>query len=268
MKRIVTAVAVSLLIAGTGMIAAPERASAAACVTVPALAHRGGTERYVENTGNAFRNAANAGAPSWETDVQFTADNVPVIMHDDTVDRTTNGAGAVADLTYAQIAALRTSDDQPVPTLRELVNDAEVDGARLFPELKTMPTEAQWTTFLAALGSRPIASQIVVTSFDGPTLLAVKAHTSAYATGLITELGDQTVASVTQYGAHILIKHHNAITWSRIAAWQGGGLSVYAWTVDTESEWQRMSAYPAGWLDGVITDDPAAYLAWQRGRGC
>lgn len=257
---------VAVVTAATLTTATP--ALAAACVNVPAVAHRGGTERYVENTGNAFRDATNIGAPTWETDVQFDADNQPWIMHDDTVDRTTNGTGPVADLTTAQMAALRTADDQPVPTLRQLVNDAEVDGARIFPELKTMPTEPQWATFLAALASRPIADRIVVTSFDGPTLVALRAHTTLYATGLIQELGDQTPASVTQYGAHILIKHHNAITWSRLSAWQAGGLSVYAWTVDTDSEWQRMNSYPAAWLDGVITNEPAAYLAWQRGRTC
>src|ERR1044072_8687498 len=107
--------AVSLLIVGAGLATAVESepAQAAACVTVPAVAHRGGIERYVENTGNAFRDATNVGAPIWETDVQFDADNQPWIMHDDTVDRTTDGTGAVAHLTTAQMAALRTGARPP-----------------------------------------------------------------------------------------------------------------------------------------------------------
>lgn len=257
---------VSLLFIAVGMLFTAGPAAAAACVTIPADAHRGGTEHYTENSRNAFRDAGNLGVKLWETDVQFTADDEPVIMHDDTVDRTTNGTGPVSSFTAAQYASVDTDDDEPAPTLRELVNDVAVDGAKVFVELKTVPTEAQWTTFLAALGSRPIPGQIVVTSFDGATLLALQAHTTAYATGLIAELGDQTAASVTQYGAHILIKHHNAITAARMAAWTTGGLTVYSWTVDTVAEWDRMSWYPA--LAGVITNTPQAYLAWQRGRVC
>jgi glycerophosphoryl diester phosphodiesterase len=248
-------------------VASVPAAARAACVTIPAVAHRGGTERYAENSADAFRDASNRGVPSWETDVQFTSDDVPVIMHDATVDRTTDGTGLVADLTFGQIAALHTDDGQPVPTLAQLVNDAEVDGARIFPELKTMPSEPQWTAFIATLGMRPtIAPKITITSFDGNVLLAAAAHTSLYTTGLIAELGDQSPASVTQWGAHVLIKHHNAITAGRMAAWTAGGLSVYSWTVDTASEWERMSWYPA--LAGVITDTPGAYLTWQRGRVC
>jgi len=253
-------------IVSVGVVVVSGSTAYAGCVTIPGVAHRGGTERYVENTADAFRDAANKGTIRWETDVQFTADDVPVIMHDDTVDRTTNGTGAVSSLTAEQVAALRTADDQSVPTLAQFINDAEVDSAQVFVELKTAPTEAQWVTFLAALATRPAeASRIVVTSFDGPTLQALRAHTPLYRTGLIAELGDQSVASVTQYGASILIKHHNAITSSRMSAWAGGGLTVYAWTVDTDSEWDRMTWYPVA---GVITDDPTGYLAWQRARTC
>lgn len=247
------------------LLAFDSSASAAACVTIPAVAHRGGTEVYVENSANAFRST---GPGRWETDVRFTSDDVPVLLHDPDVDRTTDGTGPVADLTYTQVAALRTVDDQPVMTLRQLINDAQVDGARLFVELKVMPTEPQWAAFLAALGSRPaLAAKIVVTSFDGAVLVAARAHSTAWATGLIQELGDQTAASVTQYaGTTILIKHHNAITAARMTAWTAGGLTVYSWTVDTQSEWERMSWYPA--LAGVVTGLPQAYAAWQKARTC
>jgi glycerophosphoryl diester phosphodiesterase len=268
MRRIFALALATVLAVGAGDLLCAGPASAAACVTIPGVAHRGGIEHYVENTDDAFRDAANRGTPRWETDVQFTADDVPVIMHDDTVDRTTDGTGAVSSFTLAQLEGLRTSDDQAVPTLAQIVNDAQVDGATIFPELKTTPTEPQWTAFLAALASRPtIASRVVVTSFDGSRLVALRAHTALYRTGLLQNGGDQTPESVTQYaGTTILIKVHDSITGSRMAAWTAGGLTVYAWTVDTESEWARMAWYPA--LAGVITNDPAAYLAWQKARTC
>ena len=244
----------------------PGQALAAACPAQTAIAHRFGTEHYTENTRNAERDASNRGVPFWETDVQWTSDNVPVIMHDDTVDRTTNGTGAVADLTFEQFQALRTADDQPVPSLREVINDAAVDNAKIFMELKTDPTDDQWDTLLDVLNSRGGASaRITITSFHSDVLIKAHAKAPAFQTGWIMDVGDvdaELAASV----APILIKHHDAITSARIGRWDAAGLKVYAWTVDTTAEWLRMTWYPA--LDGVITNLPTAYRAWQRARVC
>ncbi|GIE27114.1 glycerophosphoryl diester phosphodiesterase [Actinoplanes italicus] len=240
--------------------------SAAACVTIPVVAHRGGLERWAENSGNAYRDASNQGAGVWETDVRFTSDDVPVIMHDPEVDRTTDGTGLVADLTYAQVAALRTADGQPVPTLTQLINDAAVDGPRLLVELKTVPTPAQWATFNAALASRPgVASRVLLMSFEVQALVGATQYAPALTRGLLQSVGDTDPAAVTPY-AKILIKHVNAITAARMTKWKGAGLTVYAWTVNTSSEWERMTWYPG--MAGVITDQPGAYLAWQKSRTC
>jgi glycerophosphoryl diester phosphodiesterase len=258
----------AVVIAGVGLLSAVESrpARAAACVTIPAVAHRGGTERYAENSGDAFRQADNLGVASWETDVRFTADNVPVIMHDPDVDRTTTGTGLVADLTYAQIQGFAFDGGQRIPALADIVNDAEVDGAKVFVELKVLPTAEQWGTFLGALASRPaMTTKLVITSFDTATLTAAATEAPAYTRGLIQDVGDVEPAAITPY-AHILVKHHNAITSSRMAKWTTGGLTVYSWTVDDTAEWTRMAWYPA--LAGVITDLPGAYLTWQRARVC
>lgn len=244
-------------------------ASATGCATIPAVAHRGGTERYVENTRNAFRNASNVGVRFWETDVQFTADDVPVIMHDSTVDRTTNGSGAVADLTYAQIAALRTADDQNVPALADVINDQSVDKAYAFIELKTMPTDDQWATFIAALTSRAGQGgpRPAISSFDPDVLDQVAVRLPTYTRALIQSVGDSDPADITPH-ARILLKHHDGITPARITKWTDAGLKVYAWfdvTNDGPAEWTRMAGYP---LAGVITDNPGAYVAWQKSRTC
>ena len=258
----------ALTIASFGAItlqATTPQAHAAACVTIPAVAHRGGNERFTENTNDAFRHAQNLGVPIWETDVRFTSDDVPVIMHDPDVDRTTDGTGNVADHTWAELAAMHTGDGQPIPLLRDVVEGAFVDGARVYVELKVLPTAGQWTTFLAAMNARPLTAKLVITSFDTATLAAAAVAAPGYARGLIQDVGDVDPATVTPY-ASILIKNHNSITAARMAKWTGGGLTVLAWTVDDEPEWDRMSWYPA--LAGVITDLPGAYLTWQKSRAC
>jgi glycerophosphoryl diester phosphodiesterase len=267
-SRALLASAVVPLMLLTG--AAPARA--ATCVTPYPVAHRGGTERYVENTRNAFRQSSNSGVNFWETDVRFTSDNVPVIMHDATVDRTTNGTGNVADLTYAQISALRTADDQPVPTLAELMNDESVDRAYAFVEPKVMPTEAQWATFIAALTSRAGAGgpKPAIESFDPAVLDQVAVRLPGYTRALDQSVGDADPADITPH-ASILLKHHDAITATRLTKWTAAGLRVYAWADpaagDDASEWARIAGYSndtaAGSVSGFITGAPAAYAAWR-----
>ena len=71
------------------------------------IAHRGGADLRPESTMLAFGHAASLGADLiFETDVRMTSDGVLVLMHDDTVNRTTNGMGSVSSLTYAQLSAL------------------------------------------------------------------------------------------------------------------------------------------------------------------
>ena len=90
------------------------------------FAHRGYSGKYPENTMLAFRKAAEAGADGIELDVQLTRDGEPVIIHDELVDRTTDGTGRVKDFTLAELQALDASyiytgqyGRNPIPTLRE-----------------------------------------------------------------------------------------------------------------------------------------------------
>jgi glycerophosphoryl diester phosphodiesterase len=276
-RRVLAALSASALLGASACADGPPRrpvanpvsaqAAAAGCVVLPPVAHRGGTESYVENTGNAFRDAHNRGVSAWETDVRFTADDVPVLLHDPQVDRTTSGSGDVSGLTYAQLMQMRTDDDQPVLTLRQFINDAQTDAAsKLLVELKTLPTAAQWAAVNAALNSRPaVASRIILMSFDAATLSSAATNAPSYQRALVQSTGDVEPNAVLPY-AKILVKHQDAITTARLSKWRAAGLSVYAWTVDAQTGWERMAWYPG--LSGVITNRPAAYLAWQRSRSC
>lgn len=87
-------------------------------------AHRGNSDCYPENTMAAFRSAIEVGVDMIETDVRMTKDGVLVLIHDKLVDRTTDGAGAVAEMTFAQLRALNAgsaAQPQPIPTLEELL---------------------------------------------------------------------------------------------------------------------------------------------------
>lgn len=106
------------------------------------MAHRGNQVACPENTLAAFRRSLDEGADIIETDLHVTADGVFVCIHDGTVDRTTDGTGAVADMTLAQIKTLSASYSRPefaaerVPTLAELC-EILPEGVVLALELKT-----------------------------------------------------------------------------------------------------------------------------------
>ncbi|XP_077172683.1 glycerophosphodiester phosphodiesterase 1 [Paroedura picta] len=94
------------------------------------IAHRGGGHDAPENTLAAIRQAAENGATGVELDLEFTADGVPILMHDETVDRTTNGSGSLHDLTFAEVRKFnpaakhrlwRDYHGEKIPTLREAV---------------------------------------------------------------------------------------------------------------------------------------------------
>ncbi len=105
--------------------------------TVQRIAHRGGLAYAPENTLAAFQYAMDHGVDWLEFDVQMTKDGALVVIHDETVDRTTNGSGAVRDLTLAQIRSLDAGEGQKVPTFLEVVQLAKSQGVKILPETKS-----------------------------------------------------------------------------------------------------------------------------------
>ena len=101
--------------------------------------HRGDCYNRWENTLPAFEAAIASGADMLETDVRLSADGVPVLMHDDRVDRTTDGTGAVKELTFEPLRTLNAGDKYdpaPIPTLEELLELLAPTGMLLNLEVK------------------------------------------------------------------------------------------------------------------------------------
>lgn len=160
------------------------------------MAHRGNQVACPENTMAAFRRALADGADIIETDLHLTADDVLVCIHDGTVDRTTDGHGAVADLTLAQIKALSASYGRPefkaerVPTLAELCALL----ARAAPEV-ALALELKTDRFLDPVVCRKLANElaahgmlerVVVLSFNLARVQTVAVVAPMIPKGLIT----------------------------------------------------------------------------------
>lgn len=263
------ALAVAVLLAWpAGVLVAAPAAAGTACVP-PAVAHRGDSARAPENTLPAVRKALQAGVSRLEVDVRFTSNDVPVLLHDATVDRTTNGSGQVSSLTKAQVRALdagswfgRRYAGVRIPTLRTVLDYGRTRGAYFLIELKTLPKPQQMDNFLNELRWLGMLNRVRVTSFDQGALLAVRAAQPGLATALIDGPRYRSPSSVLQYGRTYLV-HHNSVTQQRMQRWSRAGIDVRPWTVDTRSGWRRMAYNRAG---AVVTNRPQAYLAWARER--
>ena len=143
-------------------------------------AHRGDSYNYYENTMTAFKMAYDAGADMIETDIHLTKDGHLVLIHDDTVDRTTNGHGKVCDMTLAQLRELNAADkscNEKIPTLEELFAWAKELDITFNLEIKEYNLgenkarcEKCVDDTLALVEKYGLAERIIVNSFDAYVL--------------------------------------------------------------------------------------------------
>jgi len=131
------------LMLGGGAAVSQTDAPGAAYQHVVCIAHRGNSHQAPENTLVAYREAAEIGADLAECDVDITADGHVVLMHDRSVDRTTDGSGLVQELTLEQLKALDAGSwkaeayaGETVPTLHELMSQHTDDGLQIVVEIK------------------------------------------------------------------------------------------------------------------------------------
>ena len=173
MKRVSTALFVLLfvLIVAYGFILLLNRPRVD---RVQAIAHRGGDRIEPENTLAAFRLAAEEGVDWLEFDVQMTSDGELVVIHDTTLDRTTDGAGTIAESTFDEIRALDAGDGEPVPTLAEVIAVAKEFEVGVMPEIKAphlYPGIEE--KVVAEIVEADYLERAVVQSFDRESLAAV-----------------------------------------------------------------------------------------------
>lgn len=230
-----------------------------------------GPDQPVENTAASFAAAIAAGADAVEFDVRLAADGTPVILHDESLERTRPGhTGAVAELTAAELAAAGVPTLAEVLTLVATLTTWDGGPARANAELKAKgPAAASaLAAALTAAGLGP--DRALVSSFDLATLVAVKeADPDRPCAALVPgTLGRQVIEAAAERGLDAVHpKGDDALTDRHIADAHDHDLLVYAWTVNDPLDQERLLD---DGVDGLITDDPAALhtlLARSAARG-
>jgi glycerophosphoryl diester phosphodiesterase len=230
---------------------------------VQIIAHRGASGSCPENTLAAFRRAADLGADMIELDVQLTRDAAVVVMHDWTLERTTSGAGAVADHTLADLRRLDAGAwfgprhrGAPVPTLEEVL------GAVALPvnvELKPRGEDGLEACALAVVRAGRALDRVVFSSFAPEALERLRALAADAVLAVLWEEPAQTEALrlAERVRARALHVRKDAVTPEGVAAAHAANLAVRAWTVNEREDFDRVSA--AG-VDAVFTDHPERFL--------
>jgi glycerophosphoryl diester phosphodiesterase len=226
------------------------------------IAHRGASGTRPENTLVSFRRAMEIGVDVIELDTRLTADGIAIIMHDATVDRTTNGSGRVADLTLQQIKALDAGAwfapefaGERVPTLAEA---AALTGNRVALSLELKETGVEEQAVAAIRSSAN--SHSFISSFHEQCLKRVREldpqMTLEFIVG-IDPLSDDEIARLIErtrrLDARILAPSHRGITPALVSAAKAAGLRLIAWTVDERDEMQRLIELG---VDGITTNRP------------
>lgn len=136
------------------------------------FAHRGLPVKFAENSLEGFRYAATHGAEGVEFDVHLTKDKVPVVMHDEEIDRTTEGSGYIKDYTLSEIRKFHLKNGEPMPMLRELFEVLQDKDSYINLEFKTNKVHDKGieAIVLALAKEYHFAHPIIFSSFNYQTL--------------------------------------------------------------------------------------------------
>jgi glycerophosphoryl diester phosphodiesterase len=244
------------------------------------IAHRGASAQAPENTLAAIDRAARLGFRWVENDVQRTKDGQLVVIHDDSLTRTTDveevfpdrAPWKVKDFTAAEIARLDAGSwfsprytGARVPTLKQYMNRVSHNHQKLVLEIKNpalYPGIEQETLKVLSnegwLGPARVRSKLVIQSFDADSIRTVHALRPDIKTGF---LGTPSVAELPAYAqfADQINSSHTTISLGYVAAIHalegphGKPLEISTWTVDTPEDTRRVAGFG---VDGVITNKP------------
>lgn len=232
-------------------------------------AHRGASALAPENTLAAFRAAADQGARWVELDVALLADGTLVVIHDDTVDRTTNGTGSLGDLTRVDLDTLDAGAwfdpkfaGERLPTLEETIAVLGEVGLNANVEIKQHPHHKSLDQLVravqAAIATRAAHTQIMISSFDPDCLRAMhKLEPELEMAMLWEDVPADWVDQLAAIPSTTIHMHFKALRIGLLEETSKRGIKVRAWTSNDPIE--LVSFWRAG-LTGVITDNPAVYL--------
>lgn len=214
------------------------------------IGHRGAAGHVLENTLGSIEKAIELGVDYVEIDLRLTRDGHVVVLHDATVNRTTNGHGRIKDLTLAQVKRIKTKDGQHVPTLEEVLK--LTDGrVGLMLELKTRGLAKPVTEIVER---SCFSSLVLYAAFNHSELARIRRIVPT--AKIMPLLGKRKIRLQDLVGkvypTHVGIRF-DCLTKTLVKAYHAAGVHMVGFTVNDRSEMQRMMDIR---VDGMISDYP------------
>ncbi len=247
-------------------------------ITTPRIiAHRGFKKKYPENTLVAFQAAMDTGVPMIELDVMLSRDRKLVVIHDETLERTTNGHGSVHDHTLAELKQLDAGSwlhsdfaRERLPELGEVLE--LVDGRVIINiEIKSNayephhPTDAIEKQVVNLVKQKKALDTVLISSFMAEILSQVSDMADRPELALISSdpTDDQTIKFCHDINAFSWHPNHRIVTEDQVKKMHAAGLKVFPYTVDTFEDYSKVMGMN---VDGVITSDPVSVKKWSTHR--
>jgi glycerophosphoryl diester phosphodiesterase len=227
------------------------------------IAHRGAGKLAPENTLAAFRVGASHGYRAFECDVKLSADGVPFLLHDATLQRTTPASGAAGERPWSELAQLDAGRwhsaafaGEPIPSLEAVASYCRAHGFALNLEIKPTPGVEQKTGDVVAHEVARLwagdSLKPLLSSFAPEALAAAQATEPSLPRALLLDkLRDGWLAEAQALECVAIVANHAALDAAVIARIHGAGMRALSYTVNDAAVARRLSA--AG-IDGLITD--------------
>jgi glycerophosphoryl diester phosphodiesterase len=217
------------------------------------IGHRGANGYEPENTLVSFEKAIEMGADGIELDVHLSLDGHLIVIHDETIDRTTNGKGVVNQLTLEELKSFKINGEHTIPALEEVL---DLVNQRCFVniELKNQDTAEKVVQSIEHYISDKKWNNdyFLVSSFDWNALQQVRFLNENIRIGVLTETDLDLAISFARFlKAEALHPDFHLLTNESTAKIQEKGIQVFPWTVNEIDAIQRMKSFK---VDGIITD--------------
>ncbi|MGF9964383.1 glycerophosphodiester phosphodiesterase [Bacillus rhizoplanae] len=226
-------------------------------------AHRGVASLYPENTMVAFEEAVRMGYDGIELDVQLTKDNVPVVIHDETLERTTNGTGWVKDYTYEELCTFHAAYKYekelghcPIPTLEEVCQLIQGKSIMLNIELKNeiiIYPQLEEKVY-DVIRSFHMQDQVVVSSFNHESLKYFRSIAKDIETAVLTE---KPIENVIEYikglGASGYHPDFSILTKELVTELKANDIAIRPYTVNDPKVAQQLHDWG---VSAIVTDYP------------
>ncbi|KAB1156192.1 glycerophosphodiester phosphodiesterase [Flavobacterium luteum] len=219
------------------------------------LGHRGAKGYEPENTLLSFQKAIDIGVDGIELDVHLSSDGAIMVIHDETIDRTTNGKGFVNELSLLKLNGFEIEKEQKIPSLQEvfdLVNQQCLINIELKGKGTAKPVLALIEEYV--LEKNWDYSHFIVSSFDWTALQELRKWNPKIPIGVLTQTNlDLAVAFAKFIKAETIHPYFHLLTKENTKKIQNEGFEVFSWTVNEIEDIEKIKSFH---VNGIISDFP------------